>query len=135
MDKIYTVELLFEDYESINSVIVGQFTNKVKAEEVKTKWEHFFKNCKIFDQPENWDPESDPWYNEFDKGEFEWRLSQEYSDLMIHYYDIKTFSDITISEFEINKDTLMDNYSDKQEVLNLMKEFDRNWKLNKIVKD
>ena len=42
MDKIYTVTISFEDYESSSFNTVGFFSDKKMAEETMKKWEDFF---------------------------------------------------------------------------------------------
>ncbi len=43
MDKIYTVTISFEDWESSSYNTIGYFTNIKQAKETKKKWEDFFE--------------------------------------------------------------------------------------------
>lgn len=65
MNKIYRVCVVFEDFESTTFIEVGTFTDKYIAENIKKKWEHFFKTSEdLFKEPDEWDLKSDEWYDQ-----------------------------------------------------------------------
>ena len=135
MDKIYMVRSYFEDYESSSWKIIGLFTDKNIADETAKKWEDFYeeKRYSIFNQPKDWKPTSeDLSYDE----DCDWSNSEEYSKRTYQYGEILNFREIDIEEFELNKDislTLNDPYTNEH-LMSLMTQWDRNHKLEKIIK-
>lgn len=135
MDKVYIVEAYFEDYDSSYWRVVGVFTDQDSAKEHQKKWIKFYKKNKtIFNQPKKFEPKS---YKDYGSDVFEdWTESDEYYKLISQYSDIKLFSNITIREFDINTDILIVNSKESNtvEMLTLMTQWDRDYKLNKLTK-
>mgnify|MGYP000574619395 FL=1 len=129
------VRSYFEDYDSSSWKIIGLFTDKKVAEETAKKWEDFYeeKRYSIFNQPKDWKPTSeDLSYDE----DCDWSNSEEYSKRTYQYGEILNFREIDIEEFELNKDILLtsgDPYINEH-LLSLMTQWDRNHKLEKIIK-
>jgi hypothetical protein len=134
MDKIYMVRSYFEDYESSSWKIIGLFTDKEVAEETAKKWEDFYeeKRYSIFNTPKDWKPsKEDLSYDE----DCVWQESIEYSDRVSKYSDIMEFKEIEVEEFDLNKDMSLNNNPFTTEyLLSLMTQWDRNNKLEKIIK-
>jgi hypothetical protein len=134
MDKIYMVRSYFEDYESSSWKIIGLFTDKEVAEETAKKWEDFYeeKRYSIFNTPKDWKPsKEDLSYDE----DCVWQESIEYSDRVSKYSDIMEFKEIEVEEFDLNKDMSLNNNPFTTEyLLSLMTQWDRNKKLEKIIK-
>jgi hypothetical protein len=133
MDKIYMVRSFFEDYESSRWQIIGIFTDKKVADEVAKKWEDFYeeKQYSIFNEPKDWKPtKEDLSYDE----DCVWQESNEYSDRVSKYSDIMDFKEIEIEEFELNKDMSLNNQFINENLLSLMTSWNRNHKLEKIIK-
>lgn len=133
MDKIYLVRSYFEDYDSSSWKIIGLFTDKKVAEENAKKWEDFYEEKKysIFNKPKNWEPTK----QDLEYSEGEWEESYEYSQRTVNYAEILNFKDIEIEEFELNKDISLSNYTYMNEyMMSLMTQWDRNHKLEKIIK-
>jgi hypothetical protein len=134
MDKIHMVRSYFEDYESSSWKIIGLFTDKEVAEETAKKWEDFYeeKRYSIFNEPKDWKPsKEDLSYDE----DCVWQESIEYSDRVSKYGDIMEFKEIEVEEFDLNKDMSLNNNPFTTEyLLSLMTQWDRNKKLEKIIK-
>lgn len=129
MNKIYIVKAFFERYDYFEEHIIGVFTNEEKANEITQKWDNFYKHYKsIFDIPKNWHS---------DKGE-EWKDSGEYYKRVGKYRQIYDFKSIEVHFFDKNKDIfvkskqLTENPNDE---LSLMIQWDRDYKLDKIIKN
>jgi hypothetical protein len=135
MDKIYMVRSYFEDYDSSSWKIIGLFTDKKVAEETAKKWEDFYeeKQYSIFNEPKDWKPTvEDLSYDE----DCDWVNSEEYSRRSYQYGEILNFKEIDVEEFDLNKDislTSGDPYINEY-LLSLMTQWDRNHKLEKIIK-
>ena len=128
--KIYLVRSHFEDYESTTWKIIGLFIDEKLAKEVSKKWEDFYEDkSSIFKEPKGWVPsESDMKY-----GELDWIESEEYSRRCAKYSEIRDFRDIVIEEYEINKDmSMLDSFID-DDMISLMTQWDRNYKLDKLI--
>ena len=129
------VRSYFEDYESSSWKIIGLFTDKSIADETSKKWEDFYeeKQYSIFNEPKGWKPSiKDLSYDE----DCTWQESIEYSNRLSEYGQILNFREIEVEEFELNKDislTLNDPYINEH-LLSLMTQWDRNHKLEKIIK-
>ena len=129
------VRSYFEDFESSSWKIIGLFTDKKVAEETAKKWEDFYeeKTYSIFNEPKGWKPTpEDLSYDE----DCSWKESEEYSRRSYQYGEILNFREIDVEEFELNKDislTLNDPYTNEH-LLSLMTQWDRNHKLEKIIK-
>ena len=144
MNKIWKVEAYYSTFDGSKWITIGMFTNKEDAEETKSKWETFHINSmKIFDQPENWNPENDEWYEFNDEYGFYWEDSKEYALIHEKYGDIKDFSEIIITETKLNEDIFtetisadlpgeLSSFNDPFQLL--AKEFNRDWKINKVLK-
>ena len=132
MDKVYMVRSYFEDYESSRWQIIGLFTDKKAADEVAKKWEDFYEEKKytVFNKPKDWKPTED----DLEYSEGEWEESQEYSDRCAKYNDIMDFKEIEVEEFDLNKDMSLNNTFIGDHLLSLMTSWDRNHKLEKIIK-
>jgi hypothetical protein len=133
MDKIYMVRSYFEDYESSRWQIIGLYTDKNIADETAKKWEDFYEEKKysIFNKPKDWKPTEDDL--EFSEGT--WEESYEYSNRCSEYGDVVDFREIEVEEFDLNKDmSLNKNPFTNDELLSLMTQWDRNHKLEKIIK-
>jgi hypothetical protein len=135
MDKIYMVRSYFEDFESSSWKIIGLFTDKKVADETAKKWEDFYeeKTYNIFNEPKGWKPTTeDLTYDE----DCDWRGSEEYSKRSYQYGEILNFKEIDIEEFELNKDIslLLNDPYINEHLLSLMTQWDRNHKLEKIIK-
>jgi hypothetical protein len=127
MDKIWMVRAYFEEYDSSSWKILGLFTDKSVAEDVEKKWSDFYlEKAQIFDEPKNWKPEEDD--------DAEWTWSDEYFRLEAKYRDIKNFKGIEVEEYPLNQDMSL-TYSDmNDDLISLMVQWDRNHKLEKIIK-
>jgi len=129
------VRSYFEDYESSSWKIIGLFTDKKVADENAKKWGDFYEEKKysVFNEPKDWKPsEEDLSYNE----DCSWQESYEYSDRSSQYGEILKFKEIDVEEFDLNKDislTSGDPYINEY-LLSLMTQWDRNHKLEKIIK-
>jgi hypothetical protein len=126
------VRSYFEDYESSRWQIIGLFTDKNIADETARKWEDFYeeKNYSLFNQPKDWKPTDDDLI--FSEGE--WKESYEYSNLVTQYRDILDFKEIEVEEFDLNKDmSLNKNTFTSESLLSLMTQWNRDYKLQKIV--
>jgi hypothetical protein len=133
MDKIYMVRSYFEDYESSRWQIIGLYTDKNIADETAKKWKDFYEEKKysIFNEPKDWKPSKEDL--EFSEGT--WQESYEYSNRCSKYGDIVDFKEIEVEEFDLNKDmSLNKNPFTNDELLSLMTQWDRNHKLEKIIK-
>jgi hypothetical protein len=130
--NIYKVEAFFEDFESSYSLIIGLFTDKKLAELVKNKWLDFFTQSKdLLNEPFDWNPKLDQWYN-IDY-ELDWISSYDYNQLVFKYRDIRNFTTVDIDKVPLDKELIFDHFKNS-EIENLMKEFDRDFKLNKLLK-
>ena len=135
MDKIYMVRSYFEDFESSSWKIIGLFTDKKVAEETAKKWEDFYgeKTYSIFNEPKGWKPTpEDLSYDE----DCDWVNSEEYSRRSYQYGEILNFKEIDVEEFDLNKDIslLLNDPYINEHLLSLMTQWDRNHKLEKIIK-
>jgi hypothetical protein len=136
MDSIYIVQSFFENYESTTWKIIGTFTEKKLAEDVAKKWEDFYKEKKysIFNEPKDWVPsESDLEYGDG------WLESDEYSRRVAKYGDIMDFREILIDSYDMNKDRTLDEPKEgypfiSDDLRSIMTQWDRNYKLEKIIK-
>jgi hypothetical protein len=131
MDSIYIVRSHFENYDSTSWKIIGLFTDKKLAEDVVKKWKDFYeeKMYSVFNKPKEWVPsETDLEYGD------EWEESEEYSHRHAKYNDILNFREIVIEEFELNKDRALEDPFVNEHLLSLMTQWDRNYKLEKIIK-
>jgi hypothetical protein len=140
MNKIYKLEAAFEDFESIWYKTIGIFADKGVADDTKEKWEKFFQmNSSLLDEPEGWVPELDEWYDPdiYDKvggsvEDFSWGDSHAYYSLLSKYESIRNFYKITIEELYIDSELFIDKF--EAPMIDLMIQFDRDWKLKKIMK-
>ena len=128
------VRSYFEDYESSSWKIIGLFTDKKVAEETAKKWEDFYeeKQYSLFNEPKGWKPsEEDLSYDE----DCSWQDSYEYSDRHSKYAEVFNFREIEVEEFDLNKDmSLYRELHITESMLSLMTQWDRNHKLEKIIK-
>lgn len=135
MDKVYIVEANFDDPESNWWSMIGLYTDFSKAEEVSKKWNNFFtQNKKMFDLPDNYCPEYSK--NSYGDEYTSWYDSDEYYELQSEFKDIKHFTDITIREFDLNKEIFVDiikSYS-SEKMINLMNQWNREYKIKELIK-
>lgn len=127
------VRSYFEDYECSRWKIIGLYTDKKVADEIAKKWEDFYEEKKysVFNKPKDWKPNEEDL--EFSDGA--WEESYEYSNRTIYYNDLLEFKEIEVEEFDLNKDMSLDKNSFLNEhMLSLMTQWDRNYKLEKIIK-
>jgi hypothetical protein len=127
------VRSYFEDYESSRWQIIGLYTDKNIADETAKKWGDFYEEKKysLFNQPKDWKPTDD----DLEYSEGEWKESQEYSIRFAEYSDIIDFREIEVEEFDLNKDISLNKSPFVNEsLLSLMTQWDRNHKLEKIIK-
>ena len=129
------VRSYFEDFESSSWKIIGLFTDKKVAEETAKKWEDFYeeKTYSIFNEPKGWKPTpEDLSYDE----DCSWKESEEYSRRSYQYGEILNFREIDVEEFELNKDIslLLNDPYINEHLLSLMTQWDRNHKIEKIIK-
>lgn len=131
MDNIYIVRSHFENYESTSWKIIGLFIDKKLAEEIAKKWKDFYeeKMYNIFNEPKDWKPTSD----DLEYGG-EWQDSVEYSQRIVRYAEIMDFREIVIEDFELDKDRYLEDPYLNEDLLSLMTQWDRNHKLEKIIK-
>jgi hypothetical protein len=133
MDKVYMVRSYFEDYDSSRWQIIGLFTDKNIANEIAKKWEDFYEEKKysIFNEPKGWKPTTeDLRYN----SDCTWLESSEYTDRHAKYGDVLDFKEVEVEEFDLNKDMSLNNTFIDDHLLSLMTSWDRNHKLEKIIK-
>ena len=128
------VRSYFEDFESSSWKIIGLFTDKSIADEAAKKWEDFYieKQYSIFNEPKDWSPTTE----DLEYSEVTWQESYEYSKRCSEYAQILNFREIEIEEFELNNDIslkLNDPYINEH-LLSLMTQWDRNHKIEKIIK-
>ena len=127
------VRSYFEDYESSRWQIIGLYTDKNIADETAKKWKDFYEEKKysIFNEPKGWVPTKEDL--EFSEGS--WEESFDYSIRHSEYHDIMDFREIEVEEFDLNKDMSLNKSSFVNEsLLSLMIQWDRNHKLEKIIK-
>ena len=127
------VRSYFEDYESSRWQIIGLYTDKNIADETAKKWKDFYEEKKysIFNEPKGWVPTKEDL--EFSEGS--WEESFDYSIRHSEYRDIMDFREIEVEEFDLNKDMSLNKSSFVNEsLLSLMTQWDRNHKLEKIIK-
>lgn len=136
MNKVWRVEAYYSTFDGTKWITIGMFTNKKDAEEAKSKWETFHINSKkIFEEPENWIPENDEWYENKD---FYWSDSKEYAILKDKYDDIHCFDEVIITETKLNEDIFIETINEEFSGFTkpfqlLVKEFDRDWKIKKLL--
>ena len=142
MSKVWQVEIMYSDYESSQLLTIGLFTDKDKAEEVARKWEVFHTTySKLLEIPDNWDPTSDDWYSFNDEYDFDWKDSYQYQLLSMKYDKLKDFDEVIITEQELNKDIFQkqcqiddDAFRLTEDFKRLVKQFDRDYKLDNLLK-
>lgn len=124
MDKIYTVTISFEDYESSSFNTVGFFSDKKMAEETMKKWEDFFEyhDKEIFNlqRDSNGNFESD-------------EIEDEWYSRISKYEQIQSYSGVSIEEFPFNTDIFVtQTYSRSKEMQHLIRQWERDYKIKKI---
>ncbi len=127
------VRSYFEDFESSRWQIIGLYIDKNIADETAKKWEDFYEEKKysIFNEPKDWKPTTE----DLEYSEGTWRESYEYSNRCSEYGEIVDFREIEVEEFDLNKDmSLNKNQFTNEGLLSLMTQWDRNHKLEKIIK-
>lgn len=126
MNKLWMVRAYYEDYDSSSWKIIGMFTDKKIADETKRKWNEFYLDKKsIFNEPKGWISE------DLDET---WSDSDEYAKRTIKYREIYNFKDIEVEEFSLNTELILGYPDTYEDLKNLMTQWDRNWKLEKIIK-
>jgi hypothetical protein len=124
MDKIYTVTISFEDWESSSYNTIGYFTNIKQAKETKKKWEDFFEyhDKEIFNiqRDLNGNFESD-------------EIEDEWYSRVSKYEQIRSYTGVTIEEFPFNTDVFVNQKENRsKEMQNLVVQWERDYKINKI---
>ena len=140
-NKVYIVEVFYSDYEGSSWIQVGIFTDKSVAESIKEKWEDFHnKNADLLKEPDDWDPTKDEWYEDYSNHDshhvFEWSQSREYYSLAAKFEKIGEFDYVRVEEFDLNVDGFYNQmkHISNDVFLDMIKEHDRDWKLNNILK-
>lgn len=125
------VRSYFENYDSTTWKIIGIFTDKKQAEDISIKWDDFYiEKQNLFIEPRGWKPsEKDIEYDALD-----WYESEEYHRRCSKYSDIRDFKEIIIEEHDLNMDKTFNDELLNEDLISLMKQWDRNYKLDKIVK-
>jgi len=135
MNKVYIVEAHFDDPSSSWWSTIGLFTDEQVAKEYSEKWNLFFtENEKIFDIPKNFQSQC---YNSYDGQSYtSWFESDEYYELISDFKDIRYFKEITITEFDLNTEIFIDcvRSINSDRMLNLMNQWNRNYKINELIK-
>ena len=138
--KVYIVEVIYSYYEGSSWIQVGIFTDRSVAESVKEKWEDFHNNnSDLLKEPDDWDPTKDEWYEDYSNDShhvFEWSQSSEYHSLATKYEKIGEFDSVRVEEFDLNVDGFYNQmkHISNDVFLDMIKEHDRDWKLNNILK-
>jgi len=132
MNKIYIVQSFFEDFDTLSSKILGVFNDQSRANEVAEKWTSFYeiKKISIFEEPKDWEPTEEDL--EFDEN-VEWIDSTEYSTRVLQYREILYFKEIVVDEFELNHDMSLNDSFINDDLMSLMVQWNRNFKLEKII--
>jgi hypothetical protein len=131
MAKVYIVRSHFENYESTTWKIIGLFTTKRQAQEIAKKWEDFYlEKSNIFNEPKGWTLSE----KDIEYGNENWEESEELAMRRIKYAEIIEFHEIVIEEFELDKDRSLEIEFITDDMLSLMTQWDRNYKLEKIIK-
>jgi hypothetical protein len=140
-NKVYIVEVFYSDYEGSSWIQVGIFTDKSVAESIKEKWEDFHNNnAYLLKEPDDWDPTKDEWYEDYSNHNshhvFEWQQSREYYSLAAKFEKIGEFDYVRVEEFDLNVDGFYNQmkHISNDVFLDMIKEHDRDWKLNNILK-
>lgn len=135
MNKVWSVYAIFDDGDSESWILIGKFTSKSEAKSQKNKWSKFFEIHKdIFDQPTDWVAENDQWYSKsYNYDDFYWEDSKDYSTLLENHGYILHFKKIYIDESPLDKEIFKDNMP-WPEFDNLVKVWDRDWKLKQLTK-
>lgn len=140
-NKVYIVEVFYSDYEGSTWIQVGIFTDKSVAESIKEKWEDFHNNnAYLLKEPDDWDPTKDEWYEDYSNHDshhvFEWSQSREYYSLAAKFEKIGEFDYVRVEEFDLNVDGFYNQmkHISTDVFLDMIKEHDRDWKLNNILK-
>ena len=140
MNKIWKVEIYYTTPDGSTWLTIGMFTNENDAKEVKSKWEDFHINSKkMLEEPENWIPENDDWYDDNYRYGFHWEDSSEYSTLAQKYNNLQEFDEILITEIKLNEDIFIETISNPFSAFTepfqlLAREFDRDWKIKNLLK-
>lgn len=137
VDKVYTVDVFYSDYEGSSSIQVGIFTDKLVAESIKEKWEFFHTMYDhILNEPDNWDPTKDEWYEHYPNQDMEWKESNEFYKLKAKYEKFEEFDEVRIEEFDLNVDGFYNQMKTmaNDNFMTLVKEYERDWKLKEILK-
>ena len=139
MSKIWQVEIMYSDFEASQLITIGLFTDKDKANEIAKKWETFHNTySKLLDEPDDWDPKSDQWFDHYDD-EFNWKESYQYQTLAMKYDKIMEFDEVIVTELELNKDIFQDqcgiddgSFRLTEDFKRIVREFDRDYKINSL---
>ena len=124
MDKIYTVTISFEDWESSSYNTVGFFSDKKMAEETMKKWEDFFEHHdkEIFNlqRDSNGNFESD-------------EIEDEWYSRASKYEQIRSYSGVSIEEFPFKTDIFIKQTQMRsKEMQGLVQQWERDYKIKKI---
>ena len=125
MNKAYLVEAYFADIDTNWISNIGLFDDILIAEKIKEKWYKFFEdNMLLFNEPDDFECEYDD----------AWTETPEFENSLINFGDILYFQKIIINEIPLNIDQLKENiYHKTDNLISLMKEFDRDYKIDNII--
>lgn len=119
VDKIYIVTAHFGSWDGSFWITIGIFEGKEKSDEIADKWREFFRVSKIkIDRiPEGVDEDQIDW-----------------DEIGITYKEISQFEKIVIDEYVLDKDNYPFNgYGRSKECQSLISQWDRDYKLNKLI--
>jgi len=134
MGKVYLVEAWYENYESSWSKLIGIFDDIEVANNLKEKWDNFYKeNKNIFDKPKDWEPVVD--IGNYGSIEDDWTECMEYWTLKTKYEEIFEFNEIRINELTTNSDLFIenDNMFRTDPMKDLLSQYNRDYKLKEIL--
>jgi hypothetical protein len=121
MDKVYIVEASFGTYDGFYTTIIGIYTDEKVANVEKDKWLKFYttKKEEIFTQNPK-DDEDD---------------NMEYYEMLSKYDDIAEFQSIRVDAFNLNKYDYANrnDISRSPDLILLMKQWDRDYKINDLI--
>lgn len=125
MEYIYIVSADFEDFDSSVSHTIGVFGTAEEAEEIKNKWESFFKHSKekIFSIPRD------------SNGEFESDDKEdEYYSLLSKYEPLHSYAGIGIEKRRFGVDEFSVQGDLRSRPMQAMiQQWERDYRINKII--
>jgi len=141
MINCWQVVAYFDDHSSSWFETIGYFDSLDKAEEMKSKWQDFFRKSKsLFKQPQDWIAEEDPYYPQYQEKtiDFDWHESKQFEIICDNYDLIDYFGHIDIIELRLGLDIFGSSPTftgdEKKYLRALIKNHNRDYKLNKLLK-